>query len=135
MGMRPLSRARKNRNDGFHTQLSDMENGPRHYRTHFRDRVVHCNCDDPGIGNFFHYFSHSFQRLGLRKLTATCYRSQERDLFSRNDPDRALMLEYDGFRIGERVPNAGDIGLTPLKGDGDFRSRECAEILKRVTVR
>ena len=44
------------------------------------------------------------------------------------------MLEYDGFRIGERVPNADDIGLTLLEGDGDFRSRECVEILKGVNV-
>ena len=26
--------------------LSDIENELRHYRDHFKDKVVYCNCDD-----------------------------------------------------------------------------------------
>jgi len=44
--------------------------------------VVFCNCDDPRVSNFFHYFSYNFEKLKLKKLITTCYKNQERDLFS-----------------------------------------------------
>ena len=62
-----LRRARRQRNDEFYTQLSDIENELRHYTRHFRGKVVYCNCDDPRVSNFFHYFSYNFERLGLKK--------------------------------------------------------------------
>lgn len=129
-----LSAARKAKNDEFYTQLSDIERELSHYSSHFRDRVVYCNCDDPRVSNFFHYFSHNFEHLGLRKLITTCYKNQTPDLFSRHDTERAIMLEYDGFRDGEVVPRVEDIGLTHLDGDGDFRSKECIDILKCVDI-
>ena len=129
-----LVQAKRNRNDEFYTQLPDIENELRHYRDHFRGKVVYCNCDDPTVSNFFDHFSRNFGRLGLKKLITTCYRNRERDLFSSHDSERAIMLEYDGFREGDRVPNVEDIGVTPLDGDGDFRSRECVEILKQADI-
>lgn len=129
-----LQEARKAKMDEFYTQLADIENELRHYRDHFRDKVVYCNCDDPRLSNFFHYFSHNFGHLGLKKLITTCYMNQERDLFSRHDSERAIMLEYDGFRAGECIPKPDDIGVTPLDGDGDFRSPECIDILKRADI-
>ena len=129
-----LAAARKTKNDEFYTQLADIENELRHYRTHFKGKVVYCNCDDPRVSNFFHYFSHNFEFLGLRKLITTCYKNQNPDLFSRHDCERAIKLEYDGFRDGDVVPRAEDIGITPLDGDGDFRSPECIEILKQADI-
>ena len=129
-----LISARKAKNDEFYTQLSDIENELRHYRKHFKGKVVYCNCDDPRVSNFFHYFSHNFEFLGIRKLITTCYKNQNPDLFSRHDCERAIKLEYDGFRDGDVVPRAEDIGITQLKGDGDFRSPECIEILKQADI-
>ena len=52
-----LRKARRQKNDAFYTQLSDIENELRHYTAHFRNKVVYCNCDDPRVSNFFHYLS------------------------------------------------------------------------------
>ncbi len=120
--------------DEFYTQRSDIENELRHYKRHFRGKTVYCNCDDPRISNFFHYFSHNFDSLGLKKLVTTCYMSQCSDLFSQHDCERAIRLEYDGYRDGENVPKAEDIGISHLAGNGDFRSRECIDILKQADI-
>lgn len=129
-----LHEAKRHAKDEFYTQLSDIENELRHYRTHFKNKVVYCNCDDPRVSNFFHYFSYNFQHLGLKKLITTCYKNQQRDLFSRYDCERAIMLEYDGFREGDTIPQIEDIGITQLNGDGDFRSDECIELLKQADI-
>lgn len=133
-GNRPLHAASRAKQDEFYTQLSDIENELKHYRDHFRGKTVYCNCDDPRVSNFFHYFSFNFAHLGLKKLVTTCYRNQDRDLFSRHESERAIKLEYDGYREGERVPNADDIGVSLLDGDGDFRSRECIELLEQADI-
>ncbi|GAB3024941.1 hypothetical protein GCM10027213_43530 [Mycobacterium bourgelatii] len=122
------------REDEFYTQLSDIERELRHYRHHFRDKVVYCNCDDPRVSNFFHYFSYNFERLGLKKLITTCYKNQNMDLFSRNDSEQAIYLEYTGDRNGNSVPDPNEIGVHALKEDGDFRSSECVELLKQADI-
>ena len=70
---RNLNAASKAKKDEFYTQLSDIEKEMRYYRKHFKDKVVFCNCDDPFESNFFKYFVLNFNRLGLKKLIATCY--------------------------------------------------------------
>ena len=70
-----LGSAKKAKNDEFYTQLTDVEKELRYYRNHFKDKVVFCNCDDPFESNFFKYFVLNFNRLGLKKLIATCYAS------------------------------------------------------------
>jgi len=120
--------------DEFYTQLSDIEKELRHYTNHFEGKVVYCNCDDPRISAFFHYFSYRFERLGLKRLITACYKNRERDLFSRHDSERAIWLEYNGSAKGGRVPDVEDIGIRELEGDGDFRSAECIELLKRADI-
>ena len=129
-----LAKAKQQKNDEFYTQLSDIENELRHYSDHFRGKVVYCNCDDPRVSNFFHYFSYNFERLGLKKLITACYKNQERDLFSRHDSERAIWLEYKGSAKGGRVPDVGDIGIREFERDGDFRSAECIELLKEADI-
>ena len=129
-----LHRAKKEKNDEFYTQLSDIERELKHYKPHFKDKVVLCNCDDPRISNFFHYFSYNFEELGLKKLITTCYKNQERDLFSENKSDKAVYLEYTGDKNGENIPNPNEIEVKKLKGDGDFRSKECIELLKKADI-
>lgn len=129
-----LNEAKTGKNDEFYTQLSDIERELRHYKNHFKDKVVFCNCDDPRVSNFFHYFSYNFKHLGLKKLITTCYKSQERDLFSQNDSEKAIYLEYSGEKNGGNVPTPEQIGIKHLKGDGDFRSPECIELLKQADI-
>lgn len=129
-----LHQAKNNKKDEFYTQLSDIENELRHYKQHFKNKVVYCNCDDPRISNFFHYFSYNFEHLGLKKLIATCYKNQDTDLFSSNDSEKAIYLEYTGDKNGNCVPDVEEIGIKPLNGDGDFRSPESIELLKQADV-
>jgi hypothetical protein len=129
-----LGGARNAKQDEFYTQRPDIERELRGYRNHFKDQVVYCNCDDPRISNFFHFFSYNFEKLGLKKLVTTCYQSMERDLFSRYESDAAIYLEYNGDKNGNRVPDPDEIGIKPLIGDGDFRSDECIELLKQAGV-
>lgn len=134
MANKNLNQAKSAKKDEFYTLLSDIENELRHYKEHFKDKVVLCNCDDPRFSNFFHYFSYNFERLGLKKLITTCYKSQERDLFSQNDSERAIWLEYYGDSNNNRVPDPEEIGIHYFNGDGDFRSAECIELLKQADI-
>ena len=129
-----LRTAKRKKNDEFYTLLKDIENELRHYKEHFRDKVVYCNCDDPRVSNFFYYFSHQFEHLGLKKLITTCYKSKTWDMFSQHDQEQAIRLEYTGDQDGNRKPDADEIRCVPLKGDGDFRSQECIEILKEADI-
>ena len=129
-----LGSARKRQNNEWYTRLTDIECELRHYKEHFKGKTVLCNCDDPRVSNFFHYFSYKFEDLGLKRLITTCYKNQERDLFSRNDCERAIWLEYLGDKNGNRVPDPEEIGMRYFKGDGDFRSAECIELLKQSDI-
>jgi hypothetical protein len=129
-----LSGARRVKQDEFYTQLADIERELRHYKAQFKDKVVYCNCDDPRVSNFFHYFSYNFEKLGLKKLITTCYKSQNANLFSQNDSEQAIYLEYEGDKNGNNVPDPQEIGIKPLKGDGDFRSAESIELLKQADI-
>ena len=133
-GNKSLGDAKKAKEDEFYTQLSDIAEELKHYRAHFKGKTVLCNCDDPRVSNFFHYFAYQFESLGLKRLITTCYKSQERDLFSQHDCERAISLVYDGDKNGNRVPDPDEIGIHELQGDGDFRSPECIELLMQADI-
>jgi len=130
----PFHRAKNLKKDEFYTQLSDIEQELKHYKKHFKGKVVYCNCDDPRVSNFFHYFSYNFEKLGLKKLITTCYKNQEMDLFSRHDSEQAIYLEYDGDKNRNNIPDPEEIGIKQLKGDGDFKSEECINLLKQADI-
>jgi hypothetical protein len=129
-----LHAAKAGKKDEFYTQLSDIEKELKHYTHHFAGKTVLCNCDDPRVSNFFHYFSYNFHKLGLKKLITTCYKSMERDLFSTFNSEKAIYLEYDGFKNGETVPDPETIGIKYFEGDGDFRNAENIELLKEADI-
>jgi len=129
-----LKKAKNSKNDEFYTELTDIEKELRHYKEHFKGKTVFCNCDDPRISNFFHYFSYNFENLGLKRLITTCYKNQERDLFSNHKSENAIWLEYTGDKNGDRVPNPEEIGIHKLKGDGDFRSQESIDLLTQADI-
>ncbi len=135
---KPLNRsmiaAKASKQDDFYTQLAEIEKELRHYAKHFKAKVVLCNCDDPRVSNFFHYFSYNFEKLRLKKLATTCYKNDRADLFSRNDSERGIYLEYNGDRNRNRVPDPAEIGIHELRGDGDFRSEECIKLLDQADI-
>ena len=150
MANKNLNAAKGAKKDEFYTQLEDINNelrhyrehfkgktvlcNCRHYREHFKGKTVLCNCDDPRISNFFTYFAYNFEFLGLKRLITTCYKNQNADLFSQHQSEKAIYLIYDGDKNGNNIPDPEEIGIHPLKGDGDFRSRECIELLKKADI-
>ncbi len=129
-----LHKAKNTKEDEFYTQLTDIERELKNYKKYFKNKVVYCNCDDPRISNFFHYFSFNFEKLGLKKLITTCYKNQNIDLFSKNDSEQAIYLEYTGDKNGNFKPDLEEIGIKHLNSNGDFRSRESIELLKQADI-
>ena len=151
-----LNAAGKAKKDEFYTQLTDIEKELRHYRSHFRDKTILCNCDDPFESNFFKYFVLNFNRLGLKKVIATCYADSPIagsqltffDLLSgkseakSNKPYKAVVTTvYD--KTGDGGVDMLDVAalfqsreneLTELQGDGDFRSPECLALLDEADI-
>ncbi len=128
-----LHGAKRAKQDDFYTQLADIENELKHYKKRFTGKTVYCNCDDPRVSNFFHYFSFNFTHLGLKKLISACYRNAQPDMFSQHDTGRAIWLEYEGIP-GQPVPTPQDIGIRAFEGDGDFRSAESIALLKQADI-
>jgi hypothetical protein len=152
-----LHSSRADKADEFYTQLSLIESELKHYKEHFKGKVVLCNCDDPFESNFFKYFSINFNSLGLKKLIATCYATSpiiytQLNLFgtetvvgkekSRKKPYKIEISEVIDENGDGRVDLA-DVeyllrnrknALTLLHGDGDFRSTECVDLLKQADV-
>ena len=149
-----LHKAGKAKNDEFYTQLVDIEKELKHYKGQFRGKVVYCNCDDPFESNFFKYFAANFNALELKKLITTSY------VKSPIVGDQLPLFEMKGLEPEGKEPfkieinevrdldSDGAIGLTdvewllkhdanvtkPLKGNGDFRSDECIELLKQADI-
>lgn len=119
-GNENLCKAKATKNDEFYTRLSDIENELTHYKKHFKDAVVLCNCDDPAWSNFWRYFHMNFDTLGLKKLISTHYDAKK----------SSYKMEYAGG--DDNNISAGVI--TSLPGDGDFRSPECIELLKQADI-
>lgn len=120
-----LQQAKRSKKDEFYTQLSDIERELQHYTGQFRGKTVYCNCDDPQTSNFFRYFALNFKELGLRKLIASCYREQTLDLFCTTENEHGFYVEYTGGKPTRSIY---------FKGDGDFRSQECVDLLKQADV-
>ena len=115
-----LHKAKTAKNDEFYTQLSDVSKELMHYKEHFKDKVVFCNCDDPSWSAFWKYFHLNFSHLGLKKLISTHY--------DREKP--TYKMEYKGGN-----DNDVEVGtITPLEGNGDFRNAECIELLKQADI-
>ncbi len=118
--------AKKAKNDEFYTQLTDIEKELKHYKRHFKGKVVFCNCDDPLESKFWRYFESKFEFLGLKKLISTHY---ETDVTK-----QSYKLEITHDVNGDGTVNEGDTIKTPLAFYGDFRSPECVEILKEADI-
>ena len=150
-----LRAANKAKQDEFYTQLVDIELECKHYKEHFKDKVIFCNCDDPYESNFFKYFAINFNYLGLKKLIATCYDSSpiaytQLNLFGKGKiipnnnrhPYKIEITEVADYNQ-DGATDLADVEyllrnkkntLSLLEGDGDFRSEECIELLKQADI-
>ncbi len=159
MAQKDLNIAKKERYDEYYTQLSDIEKELRHYKEHFKGKTVLCNCDDPYESNFFKYFAMNFNYLGLKKLISTCYVSSpvmytqlslfddmEYQVTAPQDPNKKpYKVEitevtdengdgaFDLEDIKHLLKNKKNI-CKVLKGDGDYGSPECVELLKEADI-
>lgn len=159
-----LHKASQAKKDEFYTQLVDIENELKHYKKQFAGKVVYCNCDDPFESNFFKYFAANFNALKLKKLIATSFlpspiiatqlalpgmgmlakpvaKSQSAAKGDKRawkieitevpdaDGDGAIDLEDVKSLLKRNKKNSA-----PLKGNGDFRSPECIELLKEADI-
>lgn len=129
-----LRKADKNKNDEFYTQLCDIEKELSHYKEHFKGKTVLCNCDDPRVSNFFRFFALKFNEWGIKRLITTCYKNQDVDLFSQNTSEKAVWLDYYGNPNDNTSTDFSTVEVKELKGDGDFRSKECIELLKQSDI-
>ena len=148
-----LRNAKKNKNDEFYTQLSDIEKEMRHYKDFFEDKVVYCNCDDPFESNFFKYFATHFNTLKLKKLISVSYAhspiaGEEVNLFENQGKEYKITgkraykvtiselqdVNNDGREDLEDVQEIIKHRIRYLKGDGDFRSEESIELLKEADI-
>ena len=107
-----LQKAKKSKNDEFYTQFSDIEKELQYYKSHFENKIVYCNCDDPHTSNFFKYFVSNFKELRLKKVIAACY------------AEKGFFAEY----VREKI------AVSYFKGDGDFRSAESIALLKQSDI-
>lgn len=153
-GNNSLNAAIKAKQDEFYTQLDDISNELKYYKQHFQGKVVLCNCDDPYESNFFKYFALNFNQLGLKKLIATCYNGSpiagdELPLLFEIEESEPKKIAYkveitevqdynnDGAvnlaDVQYLIQNDKNV-LSLLKGNGDFRSQECIELLKEADI-
>lgn len=119
-----LHQAKKAKNDEFYTRLEDIEKELQHYRHHFKDKVVLCNCDDPRETKFFTYFSLNFEYLGLKRLICVGYKEN----------GHGVKYVYEGDKNKNGIVDPEEIEITELKGTGDFRDEETIEILKESDI-
>ena len=154
MANKTLNAAKSAKKDEFYTQMTDIERELQHYWQHFRDKVVLCNCDDPYESNFFKYFALHFNHLGLKKLICTCYNGSpvagtQLSLFGLdaegNEKKIAYKVEISEVKDmnGDGAVDLADVEyliqndknvLSELQGNGDFRSKECIELLKQADI-
>lgn len=156
MANKNLNNAKEAKNDEFYTQLEDIEKEMRHYKQHFKNKTILCNCDDPYESNFFKYFAMNFNILGLKKLICTCYAGSsivytqlslfdEEIEFSRENDRTPYVInitkveDYNGdgaidLEDVEQLLKTKEGKPKKLKGDGDFRSEECIKYLKEADI-
>lgn len=153
-GNNSLNAAIKAKQDEFYTQLDDISNELKYYKQHFKGKIVLCNCDDPYESNFFKYFALNFNQLGLKKLIATCYNgspiagdelpllfeieeSEPKKIAYKVEITEVLDYNNDGAvnlaDVQYLIQNDKNV-LSLLKGNGDFRSQECIELLKEADI-
>ncbi|MCD8307012.1 MAG: adenine-specific methyltransferase EcoRI family protein [Clostridia bacterium] len=146
-----LKKARNEKDCEYYTQAGDIEDECKHYSRQFRGKTILCNCGDSYESEFFKYFAVRFNTLGLKKLIAVSYASSKKagtevPLSELGVPAghgyRIELTRLDDFN-NDNTTDLEDVKwlfrhdksvVTPLKGDGDFRSGECDALLDEADI-
>ena len=154
MARKDLAKAKDAKKDEFYTQLDDIAKELKYYKPYFKGKVVFCNCDDPYESNFFKYFALNFNQLGIRKLIATCYNGSPvsgnellLDFGDTTDDPKKVAYKVEISEVtdtnGDGAIDLSDVRyllqndknvISILKGNGDFRSPECIDLLKQADI-
>jgi len=159
MANQSLGSAKKEKNDEFYTQLEDIEKEISNYKDQLKGKVIFCNCDDPYESNFFKYFAMNFNQLGLKKLMATCFdpspmAGSQLSIYEvepslkkgmTKNTKHAYKIEITEVKDynGDGSIDLADVeylikhdgnSLKLMEGSGDFRSKECVELLKEADI-
>ncbi|HOR01783.1 MAG TPA: adenine-specific methyltransferase EcoRI family protein [Candidatus Woesebacteria bacterium] len=164
MANKNLTKAKKAKNDEFYTQYVDIQKEIEAYLEYdpntFRGKAVYCNCDDPYESNFFRYFVLNFDKLGLKRLITTSYKpspiaNTQLKLFGDDETLARVKgrpkVNANKFIISDvgDIDDDGEFNLkdiadqlkanqnnewAPLEENGDFRSGESIELLKKSDI-
>ena len=96
-----LNKAKAAKNDEFYTRMNEIEDEMKHYKRHFKNKIIYCNCDDPRESKFYQHFKQKFKEYGLKQLITTCYKSRDSDLFSDHSSEQSFARFFDGKRERE----------------------------------
>lgn len=136
-----LAKAIYAKKDEFYTQYRDIQNELIHYKEHFKDKTVLCNCNDSFESGFCMFFLQNFKNYGLERLICTTYTSSpdvgtQMTVFDcLNEPVQrgyGYVLDVSSENIEEVLIN--HTGFKMLESNGDFRSKECVEYLKQADI-
>ena len=159
MGNTNLHKAKSAAVDEFYTRLEDVEAELRFYKDHFKDKTVFLNADDPRESAFFEYFALNFNALGLKKLIAIGYEGspvvgEQLPLFDMagmksrgkglsGKQSHVVEISHIPDHDGKGATDLTDVDallrsdiatVTPLEGDGDFRSDESIKYLQESDI-
>ena len=146
-----LQAAKDLKDDEFYTTYESIVEEITHYTHHFKDKTVLCNCDDPYESNFCKYFLKNFNLLGLRRLICTSYIESKviATQLTFFDAENAEIRKGNGYvldvtNLGEEDGEFSDEyieawlrrtrPIKKLKGNGDFRSKECLSFLRQADI-
>ena len=119
-----LDRAKARKFDEYYTKIEDIKEELQHYKKHFKDKVIYCNCDNPKTSNFFKYFFNNFKELGIKRLIANCFEEQNHDIFNRHKIKDACYADYRGK----------ELEILPLLTSGDFRNYGCEKFFEDADI-
>lgn len=146
-----LQVAKRAKDDEFYTTYETIDSEISHYAKQFYDKVVLCNCDDPFESNFCKFFLRNFNKLHLKRLICTSYKSSKvvSTQFKLHDENNELISTDYGYVLDVCSIGNGELELSDnyisdflqtsqvikkLNGDGDFRSAECIAYLKIADI-
>lgn len=109
--------------DEWYTPYEIIAEELEHYEEEFFNKNVLCNCDDPFKSQFVQYFLKNFNRLKLKELICTSY----------VESGKGYLLQVKDVESDFEINTVLE-SVKKLEGNGDFRSDECVEYLKRCDI-
>lgn len=112
-----LIQAKLNKKDEFYTKYETISQEIESYPIEtWENKIIYCPCDRDGSSQFLEYFEDHFYELGLKELHGT---------YLAEDSEKSWHYVFNRKELSYEIP---------LNGNGDFRSDECIEILKKADI-